>query len=60
LPTDKVWLAFLGDVKRFVQNSAPAAQPNAPTLQSLVQLQPALPGARNGLRFGIYGVAEIR
>jgi TolB-like protein len=59
LPSDKAWLAFLGDVKRFVQNSAPAAQPNATTLQSLVQLQPALPGARAALPADRIGVAVL-
>jgi TolB-like protein len=56
---DKAWTAFLADVQRFIQKSAPAPQAEAPTLQSLVQLQPAEPGARTALPADRFGLAVL-
>ncbi|MFZ4071861.1 MAG: TIR domain-containing protein [Caulobacterales bacterium] len=58
-PTDKAWVAFLADVQRFIQKSAPAPQADAPSLQSLVQLQPAAPGARTALPADRIGLAVL-
>jgi TolB-like protein len=58
-PTDKAWVAFVADVQRFIQKSAPAPQADAPSLQSLVQLQPAAPGARTALPADRTGLAVL-
>jgi TolB-like protein len=57
---DKAWVNFLADVQRFVAKSgAPAAATDGPSLQSLVQLQPAQPATRSALPADRVGLAVL-
>ena len=55
---DPAWVAFLGDVRRFV-GKASVPQAGAPSLQSLVQIQPEQPGTRSALASDRIGLAVL-
>ena len=55
---DPAWVAFLGDVRRFVAKAS-VPQAGAPSLQSLVQIQPEQTGTRGALPSDRVGLAVL-